>query len=42
MAAAAAYECNLASDRIALINPPDPVFGLRLPGRTSTSAWSPR
>ena len=29
---AAAYECNLASDRIALINPPDPVFGLRLPG----------
>ena len=26
------YECNLASDRIALINPPDPVFGLRLPG----------
>ncbi len=27
-----AYVCNLASDRVALINPPDPVFGLRIPG----------
>jgi len=27
-----AYVCNLASDRVALINPPDPIFGLRIPG----------
>ena len=31
-AAGGAYVCNLASDRVALINPPDPIFGLRIPG----------
>jgi hypothetical protein len=32
MAGGGSYQCDLASDRVALINPPDPVFGLRLPG----------